>query len=316
MIDDVVLFFLFFENRETAPHHQKKGEKVFSDTTARKNIFCKCKKISFMSVYVPKSCVCKFLLKKFGESQLQLPHHENSSQPLYRNIFTAINMGSKKHKDSTAMKALVIQAHEERSDVNVDGSIAGGAPIFDAATIKGANAAGNSTIEVDVVNITDRAAAGNAVAATGRHWRCHRNHHDCRWQRCCSHRATGDTTDNAHTTDAPAIKGANAAVNSTITVNIANTADAAATGNSTTANAAAAGDGVKVTTDMITTEITEAAMRVIMTPGGKTSAEDTDVNLLIRVSIHISRALLYILALFFPHYNIILYLNNFTHISL
>jgi hypothetical protein len=41
---DVVLFFCFFENRKTTPHHQKKQEKVFSDTTARKNLFCNCKK--------------------------------------------------------------------------------------------------------------------------------------------------------------------------------------------------------------------------------------------------------------------------------
>jgi hypothetical protein len=90
---DVVLFFWFFENRETAPHHQKKQQKFFSDTTARKNLFCNCKK-SFMSVYVPKSFVCDILLQKFGKSQLQLPHHQNSSQ-LYHNIFTAIKHGVK-----------------------------------------------------------------------------------------------------------------------------------------------------------------------------------------------------------------------------
>jgi hypothetical protein len=71
-------------------------------------------------------------------------------------------MGSKKHKGSTATKAVVHQAHEERTDINVDGSIAGGACVVDAATIEGTNATGDSTIEVDVANITNTAAAGDA----------------------------------------------------------------------------------------------------------------------------------------------------------
>jgi hypothetical protein len=40
---DVVLFYWLFENRETVPHHKKTQEKIFSDITARKNLFCNCK---------------------------------------------------------------------------------------------------------------------------------------------------------------------------------------------------------------------------------------------------------------------------------
>jgi hypothetical protein len=87
-------FFWFFENRETAPHYQKKQEKIFSDTTARKNLFFQLQKKSVVSVYVPKSYVCDILLQKIGESQLHLPHHQNLSQ-LYHNIFTAIKHGVK-----------------------------------------------------------------------------------------------------------------------------------------------------------------------------------------------------------------------------
>ncbi len=44
MIDDV-LFFWLFENKETSPHHQKKGKKRFFLTLlARKNLFHNCKK--------------------------------------------------------------------------------------------------------------------------------------------------------------------------------------------------------------------------------------------------------------------------------
>ncbi len=75
-------------------------------------------------------------------------------------------MGSKKRKGSTATKAIVHQAHEERTDVNIDGSIAGGVRVVAAAAIKGTNDAGNSTIKVNVTNTTNVAAAGNAVAAT------------------------------------------------------------------------------------------------------------------------------------------------------
>jgi hypothetical protein len=77
-----------------------------------------------------------------------------------------LNMGSKKRKGSTAMKTIIHQAHEERTDVDVDGSIAGGARVIDTAAIEGANAACDSTIKVDVTNTTNAAAAGNAIAAT------------------------------------------------------------------------------------------------------------------------------------------------------
>ena len=82
---DVVLCFSFFENREKAPHHQKKRKMICSDTTAHKK--------TFVSVNVPKSYVCYILLQKFGKSQLQVPHHQNSSQ-LYHNIFTPIKHGA------------------------------------------------------------------------------------------------------------------------------------------------------------------------------------------------------------------------------
>jgi hypothetical protein len=59
-------------------------------------------------------------------------------------------MGSKKRKGSTATKAVIHQAHNKRTDVDVDGSIAGSACIVDAAAVKSANAAGNSMIKVNV----------------------------------------------------------------------------------------------------------------------------------------------------------------------
>jgi hypothetical protein len=75
-------------------------------------------------------------------------------------------MGSKKRKGSTAIKAVVHQAHEEHTDVVVDGSIAGGARVVDVAALEGTNTAGNSRIKVNVTNTTNAAAACNAVAAT------------------------------------------------------------------------------------------------------------------------------------------------------
>jgi hypothetical protein len=209
-------------------------------------------------------------------------------------------MGSKKRKGNAATKAVIHQAHEECTDIDIDDSIAGGARIVDTATIEGANTTGNSTIKVNVANTTNVAANGNAVAATVA----------ATGDAVAATVATagntvtatmataGDTADNVHTADATAIEGANAASNSTIKVNIANTADAAATGDSVTATVAAAGNGVKVTTDMITTEIAEAAMHVII---GKTSAKDTDISSSVRVSIHICRALLYVQSLLLIH---------------
>jgi hypothetical protein len=212
------------------------------------------------------------------------------------------------------MKAVVHQAHKKCTDVDVDGSIAGSAHVVDVAAIKSANAAGNSTIKVDVANTINAAAAGdtitataaaagNAIAATAA---------AAGNAVAATTAIAGNTAKDACTADATAIKGTKASGNSTFKVNIANTADAAATGDSVTATAAATGDGVKVATDMITTEIAEAAMRVII---GKTSVKDTDVSSLVRVSIHICRALLYIQSLLLSHYKIILYLNNLTHIS-
>jgi hypothetical protein len=224
-------------------------------------------------------------------------------------------MGSKKLKGSTAMKAIVHQAHKERTDVDVDGSIAGGAGVVDPAAIEGTNATSNSAIEVNIANITNAAAASNAIAATAA---ATGNAVPARVAAAgnavaATAATAGDTADTTCTADVAAIKDTNAAGDSIIKVNIANTTDAAATGNSVTATAAAAGDGVKVTTDMITTEIAEAAMRVII---GITSAKDTDISFLVRVSIHICRALLYVQSLLLSQYKINLYLNNFTHISL
>ncbi len=111
----------------------------------------------------------------------------------------------------------------------------------------------------------------------------------------------GDTANKARTADVATIADANAASNFTIKVNILNTTDAAATVNSVTSTADAAGNGVKVTSGMITIEIADF--------------EDTDISFLVRVSIHTRRALLYIESLLLSHYKIILNFNNFTHIS-
>jgi hypothetical protein len=111
----------------------------------------------------------------------------------------------------------------------------------------------------------------------------------------------GDTANKASTANAAAIADANAARNFTILVDISNTTDAAATVNFVTATTDAAGNGVKVTSGMITTKIADF--------------EDTDVSSLVRVSIHTHRALLYIESLLLSHYKIILNFNNFTHIS-
>jgi hypothetical protein len=111
----------------------------------------------------------------------------------------------------------------------------------------------------------------------------------------------GDTAYKACTVDAAAIADANATCNFTISVDILNSTDAAATVDTVTATADAAGDGVKVTSGMITTEIADF--------------KDTDVSSLVRVSIDTRRALLYIESLLLSHYKIILNFNSFTHIS-
>jgi hypothetical protein len=268
---DVVLFFWFFENRETAPHHKKKQEKIFSDTTARKNLFCNCK----------KNLLCQFTYQNpmYVISYFKNLANFNCSFHTTKTLLNStiisseqLNMGSKKHKGSTAKKAVIHQAHKERTDINVDGSIAGGGRLVHAAAIKGANAAGNSTINVNIPNTTNAAAAGNAVAATT----AAAGNAIAAMAATAGNAiaattaTTGDTANDARTAEAAAIKGANATGNSTIKVDIANTTNVATTGDSIKATVAAAGDGVKVTTDMITTEIAEAAMHVI---NGKTSAK-------------------------------------------
>jgi hypothetical protein len=185
-------------------------------------------------------------------------------------------MGSKKCKCSTATKTVVHQAHKEHTDVDVDGSIASGARVIDAATIQGANAAGDSTIEVDIANTTKAAAAGNAVTATvAAAGNAIAATATAAGNAVAATTATaGNTAKDACSADAAAIEGANASGNSTIKVDIMNSTNVATTGNSVTATAAVTGNGVKVTTDMITTEIAEAAMQVII---GKTSAQEVVV---------------------------------------
>jgi hypothetical protein len=77
------------------------------------------------------------------------------------------NMGpSKKYKTSTATKAVGNEGHNGRTDVNVNGSIVASARIVDAAAIGGMNATGNPTIDINVANTKNMAAAGEAIAAT------------------------------------------------------------------------------------------------------------------------------------------------------
>jgi hypothetical protein len=236
------------------------------------------------------------------------------------------NMGpSKKRKTSTATKAVINKGHNRCTDVDVNGSIAAGARVVDAAAIGGVNVAGNPTIKVDVANTTNMAAAskaiaatmaaaGNAIAATAA--AANNAIADTVAATDDAVAATAYTTDDAieatmvtvgdtaykvRTANAAAIADANAASNFTIKVDILNTTDAAATVNSITATADVAGDGVKVTSGMIATEIADF--------------EDTYISSLVRVSIHTRRALLYIESLLLSHYKIILNFNNFTHIS-
>jgi hypothetical protein len=242
------------------------------------------------------------------------------------------NMGpSKKCKTSTATKAVVNKDHNGRTDIDVNGSIAAGVHVSEAAAIGGANAAGNPTIEVVIANTTNMAAAskaiaaiaaiaataaaaGNAIAATTA--AAINAITDTAAATYDAIAATAYATDDAVeatmatigntaykacTANAAAIADAHAASNFTIEVNISNTTDTAATVNSITATADAAGNGVKVTSGMITTKIADF--------------KDTDVSSLVRVNIHTCRALLYIESLLLSHYKNILNFNNFTHIS-
>jgi hypothetical protein len=209
---------------------------------------------------------------------------------------------SKKRKTSTAAKTVVNEGHNGRIDVNVNGSIAAGVRVIDTAAIGGTNATGNPMIEVDIANTTKVAASGEAIAATAAAASnaitataaaANDAIIDTAAPADSAVAATayatdnavvatmstvGNTADKACTADAATIADANAASNFTIKVNISNTTDAAATVNSVTATADAAGDGVKVTSGMITTEIADF--------------EDTDISSLVRVSIHTRRALL------------------------
>jgi hypothetical protein len=232
---------------------------------------------------------------------------------------------SKKRKTSTATKAAIKEGHNGRTDINVNGSIAASARVVDAAAIGGAKAAGNPTIEVDIANTTNIAAAGEAIAATV----AAAGNAIAATMVAANNTITatvaaadnaiaatayatddaveatmatvGNTADKVRTPDAADIADANAASNFTIKVNILNSTDAAATINSITATTYAAGDGVKVTSGMITKEIEDF--------------KDTDISSLVRVSIHTCRALLYIESLLLSHCKIILNFNNFTHIS-
>jgi hypothetical protein len=236
------------------------------------------------------------------------------------------NMGSsKKRKTSAAKKAVVNEGHDGCTDVDVNGSIAAGVRVVDTAAIGGTNATGNPTIEVDVANTTNAAAAGKAIAATAAAAgdaiaataaAANDAIADTAAATDDAFAATAYTTDDAveatmatvgdtankvRTANVAAIADANAASNFTIEVDISNTTDAAATVDSITATTDAAGNGVMVTSGMITTEIADF--------------EDTDISSLVRVSIHTRRVLLYIESLLLSHYKIILNFNNFIHIS-
>jgi hypothetical protein len=232
---------------------------------------------------------------------------------------------SKKRKTSTDTKAVVNEGHNGCTDVDVNGSIAAGACIIDAAAIGGANSAGNPTIKVDVANLTNVAAAGKAIAATaaaagdaiaataaaannaiaGAAAATDVAIAATAYATDDAIKATtatvGDTANKARSADAATIADANATSNFPIKVNILNTTDTAITVNSVTATADAACDGVKVTSGMITREIADF--------------KDTDVSSLVRVNIHTCRPLLYIESLLLSHYKIILNFNNFIHIS-
>jgi hypothetical protein len=233
---------------------------------------------------------------------------------------------SKKHKtSSTTTKAVINKGHNGHTDVDVKGSIATNAPVVNAAAIGGTNAAGDPTIKVDIANTTNvvaagkaiaatMAAAGNAIAATA----ATANEAIADTAAAADHAVAatayatdnaveattatvGNTADKAHTTNVATIADANATSKFTIKDNILNTTDAAATVDSVTATTDTAGNGVKVTSGVITMEIADF--------------KDTDICSLVRLSIHTCRALLHIESLLFSHYKIILNFNNFTHIS-
>jgi hypothetical protein len=222
---------------------------------------------------------------------------------------------SKKHKASTATKAVINKGHNCRTDVDVNSSIAAGACVVDAAIIGGVNATGNPTIEVNVANTTNVAATGKTITATvaaasnaivATTAASNNAITDTAAAANVAVAATayatdnaieatmatvGDTTDKVHTANVTIIADANAVSNFNIKVDISNTTDAAATVNSITATVNAACNGVKVNSGMITREITDF--------------KDIDVSSLVRVCIHTCRAVLYIESLLLYHYEII-----------
>ncbi len=77
---DVVFFCVIFEVRDNFITTKKKiffdilREKIFSNTIARKDLLCHCKKRSFVSVTytILNSYLYRIQLKKFGKTQLHL----------------------------------------------------------------------------------------------------------------------------------------------------------------------------------------------------------------------------------------------------
>jgi hypothetical protein len=97
---------------------------------------------------------CKFHTTKTLLNSTIISSHPSNMRP------------SKKCKTSTTTKAVVNKGHDGRTDVDVNGSIAAGVRIVDAAPIGGANATGNPTIEVNIANTTNVTAASKTTAAT------------------------------------------------------------------------------------------------------------------------------------------------------
>jgi hypothetical protein len=252
--------FSFFGNREKAPHHKKKLKMICFDTTAQKKLLCQLvyQNPTYVISYFKNlaNLNCKFHTTKTLLNSTIISLHPSNMGP------------SKKRKTSTATKAVVNKGHDGRTDINVNGSIAAGVLILDAATIGGANATGNLTIKVNVANTTNvaaageaigatMAAAGNAIAATV----AAANGAIADTAAAADNAITatayatddaieatmatvGDTAYKARIADAAAIADANAASNFTIKVDISNTTDAAATVDFITATADAAGNGV------------------------------------------------------------------------
>jgi hypothetical protein len=86
VMEDVVFIVCDFLKLDSH-HHKKKifldilHEKIFSDTVARKDLLCDCKKRSFVSVTykVLNSYIYRIQLLKYGKTQLQLFYTTNIS---------------------------------------------------------------------------------------------------------------------------------------------------------------------------------------------------------------------------------------------